>query len=197
MSGIRLMTQWDTVDKKTGLVIPGEAVPGHSWVKGAAQIFSMRLNNLDFPDLVKDTAGATFTLDKDYGASTGWGMVVDAASGDDTHGIQVGTGTTAVAKANHQLNTKIAHGTGSGQLEYKAVVVGPTHGISGGYRVTVSRQFDNNSGATITVQECGMVWTCQDTSLVQKYVLVLHDLQVQAILNTESKIFKYHLDFLV
>lgn len=98
----------------------------------------------------------------------------DAAAGDDTHGIVVGTnaGTTAEDNENFALDTKIADGGGGGQLNYQAVtpvapgVVGPNVDFD------ISRAFANTSGGTITVKEIGcIVKNTTDT----KYHLILRD----------------------
>lgn len=81
---------------------------------------------------------------------------VGAADDDDTYGIVVGTGTTAESNTDYALATQIAHGTGSGQLDYGAhgftapAVVGSNVGM------VVSRTFYNGSGASITVREIGV-----------------------------------------
>ena len=98
----------------------------------------------------------------------------DAAAGDDTHGIVVGTnaGTTAEDNENFALDTKIADGGGGGQLNYQAVtpvapgVVGPNVDFD------ISRAFANTSGGTITVKEIGcIVKNTTDT----KYHLIFRD----------------------
>ncbi len=72
---------------------------------------------------------------------------------DDDYGILVGTGTTAETSTDYQIETKIAHGTGSGQLQYAAGDY-TAAGVSGSYvEFEVRRTFTNGSGASITVQE--------------------------------------------
>lgn len=186
---IKLYTEWATL--KNGIVIPGEIKLSHSWVKGTAQVFSAMMGDDDTLS-VRDTSNALFTLDE-----TDSSLDITAAAADTTHGILVGTGTTAVAKDDHTIETLIAEGAGGGQLNYQAQLISVAFGISGGYRVTLSRQVDNNSGGTVTVEECGLANVCVDTGAGSRNVLLLHDLQTQAILDTESKIFKYHLDFLI
>ncbi len=181
----------EIVDLPSGLSVVQST---HSWVKAMAQIYSAMSGNDDILSIV-DTSSAAFTFDN--GNTNSSGLRANAALNDDLFGLQVGTGTTAVAKADDSLETKIADGTGSGQLVYNIMVVSAATAISGGYRVSLSRQFDNSSGGTITVEECGVVTQCRDTGNAVKYALIVHDLQTQAILNTESKIFKYHFDFLV
>lgn len=188
MNSIRLSIE--IIDLPSGLSIVREV---HSWVKAIAQIYSASSGEDDI-NVVTDTAGATFTLDHANNNSNGYRM--DAALNDDTHGLLVGTGTTAVAKDDNTIETKINDGSAAGELVYNAMVVSATTAIAGGYRVTLSRQFDNDSGGDITVKECGLVVTCRNTANAQKYALIVHDLQTQLISDTTSKIFKYHIDFL-
>lgn len=159
-----------------------------------AQIYSGLLGDFDSLN-VRDTANALFTFDANNIAAHG--LDVSAAVSDTTHGILVGTGTTAATKDDHTIETLIADGAGAGQLEYGAMVVSGSNAVSGGYRVSLSRQFDNDSGSTITVRECGVAIICRDTGAATKHVLIIRDLQTQGILTGTVKIFKYHLDFLV
>jgi hypothetical protein len=77
------------------------------------------------------------------------------SAGDASYGIQVGTGTAANSTSTYALASQIANGTGSGQLSYGS------HGYNwstGTTSTTVARSFINNSGASITVSEVGLVW---------------------------------------
>lgn len=74
-------------------------------------------------------------------------------------GIQVGTGTTAVAPTDYVLATPISDGTSSGQLEYFPSA-GGTFGTSGSTASFVlERLFRNSSGASITINEVGVYAT--------------------------------------
>jgi hypothetical protein len=79
----------------------------------------------------------------------------NASTGDASYGIQVGTGTAANSTSTYALASQIANGTGSGQLSYGS------HAYSwatGSTSTIVARLFMNNSGASITVSEVGLVW---------------------------------------
>lgn len=189
---IKLYTEWADPGK-TGIIRPG-----HSWLKGMALIHSavQGRNGEDAgTEQIRDTSNSLFTFNEIIAGSRGFD--VTAAASDVTHGVLVGTGTTAVTKIDHVMETLIADGASASQLEYGTMVISAATGVSGGYRVTLSRQFDNDSGGTITVRECGVAIVCQDSGAGTRNVLIIHDLQTQAILNTESKVFKYHLDFLI
>ncbi len=180
----------EIVDLPSGLSVVQTT---HSWVKAMAQLYSAMGGNNDIT-VINDTSGSNFTFDN--GNTNSSGLRADAALNDDLFGLQVGTSNTAITKNDNALNTKIADGGGASQLVYNIMVISAATAVAGGYRVTLSRQFDNNSGSTITVEECGVVTQCRDTGNAVKYALIVHDLQTQAITNGTSKIFKYNFDFL-
>jgi len=83
----------------------------------------------------------------------------------------VGTGTTAPQVTNYNLQTKINHGSGSGQLLYGATsLTAPT--TSGSTRFwKASRTFTNSSGSSITVNEVGLVLAYQSSY----YIMIARD----------------------
>lgn len=81
---------------------------------------------------------------------------VNGGAGDTNYGIVAGTGTTPVTMTDYELQTLIAHGTGSGQLSYGAVSFGsPTTDGKSRY-FEFERALTNSSGGTITVNEIGI-----------------------------------------
>ena len=106
-------------------------------------------------------ASAAFIDSYSTSANTLEMLATNDSSGDASYGIQVGTGTAANSTSTYILASQIANGTGSGQLSY-----GP-HNYSwstGGTSTVVSRgPFINNSGASITVSEVGLVWESNGT----------------------------------
>lgn len=96
-----------------------------------------------------------------------------APAGNDSYGIVVGTGTTSVDRSDHNLASKISHGTGSGQLSYGDS--SEYYSESGITRSEgVERTFDNNSGGSITVNEIGLIAKVNDGSS-DYYLLILRD----------------------
>lgn len=82
---------------------------------------------------------------------------LDAVSSDVSYGIVFGTGSTGVSPSDLQLETKIANGTGAGQMSYGVSqgTVPPT--ISGSVTsFTIQRSATNNSGSPIAVSEVGI-----------------------------------------
>jgi len=98
--------------------------------------------------------------------TTGFGMSAGAASyslfalfaadNNDAYGIVAGTGTTPVTNSDYKLETKIAHGTGSGQLDYGAHSVVNAQVVGSNVDLVLSRTLYNGSGATVTIKEIGM-----------------------------------------
>jgi len=121
----------------------------------------------------------------------------DATATTTTHGIWVGTGSTAVDRDDYTLGTKIDHGNGAGQLYYQACVVTAIAAISGGYEVVISRQFDNNSGSAITINEVGLVVITADYYGATKFMMVLRDLISggEAVANGGSVVIRYKLQW--
>jgi hypothetical protein len=111
-----------------------------------------------------------------YGMSNQWcmGYFVGGGSGDDTTGIQVGSGTAKTTISDTSLGSVILNGTSSGQLEYGSTsVFAPTINTSTNQAtMQISRSFTNNSGANITVSEVGLVLNTPNNTPF----LALHDL---------------------
>jgi hypothetical protein len=79
----------------------------------------------------------------------------------DTYGMVVGSGTTPVNLNTCALSAKIAHGTGSGQLDYDAVIVeglGLDTSVSPPvYRFRIIRGFKNVSSGSVSISEVGLL----------------------------------------
>jgi hypothetical protein len=130
-----------------------------------------------------------FTLDSSMGGpdqiqttTGGWlgdnSLGVNAGANNDNFGIQVGTGTNPWAYDQYSLQTKISHGSGSGQMLYGACTVTQNIVITNGMKFVVSRVFTNGTSATITVKEIGLVAA---TGYVNYYKLLARDVLSPAI----------------
>jgi len=79
-----------------------------------------------------------------------------AAANDDSYGIVVGTGSTLPTLDDYALQNKVAHGSGTGQLQYGGVTFGlPTSDATTAH-FTVTRDFSNVSGSPLTIYEMGL-----------------------------------------
>ena len=126
--------------------------------------------NFKFP--VNDTSNVT-----QYITATSKSFDVTAASGDVNKGILVGTGNAAPAINDYALQTKIAHGTGAGQLSYGAVTFGATASDTTTSQFTVTRNFANSSGNPITVNEIGLACSSgrMGNTITTYYFLIIRD----------------------
>jgi len=97
----------------------------------------------------------------DYHRCGGVAMATRAGAGVDSYGIVVGSGTTPFNLNNYALATKIAHGTGAGQLNYDVMSLddlGLDTSVSPPvYRVRLMRGFKNLTSSTITITEVSVI----------------------------------------
>lgn len=160
----------------------------NSWVKAAAQLFE------------SNAGQSSVTIKLINGSSAGGGPSAtvkpfDVISGTANSGILVGTGSTAVAADDFTLETEIADGTATGELvrtdtttiSYELVL-----GTSTGYTHLMERTFTNSSGASITINEVGIVYKWGASS-----VLGVHDVLATGIvvLDNESVVVRYFTDW--
>lgn len=78
-----------------------------------------------------------------------------APANEDSRGIVVGSGTTAESLDSYVLATPIANGNNAGQMAYNACEVTKTWS-SPTWTAAWVRIINNNSGGTITVNECAL-----------------------------------------
>jgi hypothetical protein len=145
----------------TGKLLKWSRFKARSFLKNFIDLLYTQMAQSSLAGVV-DTGGVSRTVSPTISVSTGGAYTVPflslaAAAGDDTRGIQVGTSTIAVAIDQFSLQGKIAHGVGSGQLQYGAMSVGTPATVGNKRQFTAARTFTNNSGADITVNEVGLV----------------------------------------
>lgn len=127
-----------------------------SWVLNLLKVLYVKFAQANLAGVV-DTGGTSRTM---LSAANIFGT---APINTATYGIVVGTGTNAVAITDTALQTPIATGSGAGQLNYQLMRSATVPTISSTQLVwTWGRDFINNSGGSITVQEIGQV--LDDTS---------------------------------
>ena len=91
------------------------------------------------------------------------------------YGILVGNGTTSVTLDDYNLASKIAHGTGAGQLYYYEVDTRHYTDSDRSY-LEVYRLLVNKSESNVTVSEVGLVFRERDASGAHYFFLILRDL---------------------
>ena len=111
----------------------------------------------------------------------------------DSFGVLVGTSAVAPTRDDIDLGAKVAHGNGAGQLHHQGAILDSPLVVAGGRRLSISRQFDNNSGGPITVEEVALAVQYVGGPW---YFLALHDSVTEVIPDGDVRVFKYHLDWL-
>jgi hypothetical protein len=165
-------TFWELeVRDKNGNIIQSLKQRSHSWVRNAynhmfSQLAGKNANYGTFgPGYlnVKDTGGtirqATAPIGQSAADVDGTSYGYRGPAGNDTYGIQVGSGTNPESFEDYMLQTKIANGVGAGQLSY-IEQVGHAIAYDVGTRVlsnAMVRYFNNNSGGDIDVNEVALV----------------------------------------
>jgi hypothetical protein len=111
-----------------------------------------------------DIFGSTFSTGESSGAflaigPSGNGFVNTTLSGARGQyvGLQVGTGNTAVAMDDRDLDARVEHGSGSGQMIHYGTIVDNYQIVGTTASFDLTKIFENRSGGTIGINEVGLV----------------------------------------
>lgn len=165
------------VKDKHGKVIKSFTSPGHTFTKSFYNVLSqMFAHPCDvIPNInILATDNVAYLRDMSTLDTVGDWCDVGVAT-EDTHGILVGSSATAWAFGQYDLQAKIAHGTGTGQLSYGATGYSCTPDTGAPAKVTLTRSFDNTSGDSITVREIGWFGKMKTDVGVWKYHMTARD----------------------
>lgn len=174
--------------KKTGFL------KSHSYVIGYLACIEALFGNYErapsFMRWATDTGGTPRSYSSGFPSmvtdnSKPYPIMADAL--DDTTGILVGTGTNAPANDDYTLQTKIAHGSGAGQLVHGTANVSCPTIVGANVDMVISRPFTNASGGSITVREVGVQTKLYNANLT----LLLRDSVNQTIANGEFSLVTY------
>ena len=187
-----------TVKDKNEKIIKQHKQRSHSFVSNFLAILTAPLTTGYGQPFTNASQGYFFRITTGtyaiYNPTAEFNTVFDLNSGanNSTYGIVVGTGTTPPTPNDFNLGNQISNGTGSGQLVYGTHTFNPTpvsNNSSNFYTTTstptsgllpvsgnttswqISRTFQNQSGASITVSEVGLI-----SEINVYYVLLTHDL---------------------
>jgi len=191
-----------TIKDKDGKIIKQHKQRSHSFVSNfLTMLANLMLNtNGEYNNYYYfvATTGQWWSYDGAYTIVNNTLNILDVAN-DSTYGIVVGTGTTPPTPKDYILGNQIVNGTGNGQLVYGAHSVTPASGTSGIQAGTsqpstgvltpsgnttsfqISRTFTNQSGASITVSEVGIIAKVIGEGDNTITVLIIHDLLSSAI----------------
>jgi len=196
-----------TVKDKNGKIIKVHKQRSHSFVSNFLAILASTLA-CSYSQSISTTYGYYFRITNgEYAQYSPQYYALDVmfdlndSANDSTYGIVVGTGTTPPTPNDYNLESQISNGTGSNQLQYGAhnISPAPTSTSSSNYYFSssipssgllpvsgnttswqISRTFTNNSGASITVSEVGLISEIYGGSTTY-FVLLAHDLLSSAI----------------
>lgn len=176
---MELMKRITLKDKKGKIVFDSGIQPSQSYVLQFLQIICAIITFHGSPDpSIRDTdaqyqqLGSTNIWDSgDYPFS------IHGGSGEEYWGLVVGTGDMAEDNENYRLESKIAHGTGAGELEHGGTSYNSpaVNGAGTYYQWHIYRTFANNSGGSIEVKEIG-AQVRYTNSPANKYALIWRDL---------------------
>jgi len=141
------------VADKDGKVTDHRVQKSQSFVRGFLELLWINMKPVEEVDpyLITDIYGVPRGI-----GGTAMTFGCSAAIGDASKGIRVGTGTVAPTINDTGLQTPIAHGAGAGQLQYSSVTFGAPASDVTTSQFTITRNFANASGASITVNEIGL-----------------------------------------
>jgi hypothetical protein len=181
LSGMKLKYWFEIRDSKTGKLLKRTRKRNcRSFVIGFMKHLEFVLAHAygTTPDPVStpDSTGSSQTISNNNVSNT---CACEAPGNDSSYGILVGTGTTAVTTSDYAVETQITHGSGGGQLNHGACVVGGAVDAGSGCTLTISRQFGNASGSQITIRELCL---CSKT-YSNKVYLLSRDIVTQAVDN--------------
>ena len=175
-----LKAYWEIeVRDKNGKLLERKRIKSHSWLR--AFIGWLRMCALQggpvYTTTITDVTGTGRTVPYASSASvSAFVMGYNGGAGVDTYGIFVGSGDTPNTILTYALASKIAHGTGSGQLVHGATTVEDVTNPSGNdLQFRVTRTFTNNSGASVTVKEVGIYGGVADTGGTGRYFCIVRD----------------------
>jgi hypothetical protein len=173
------------VKDKNGKLIEHKRSKSHSWLKQWIQIlkgeFATRHGtnvghgNVTIND--ETGTGVTYPCHGSYSVTDYYmDQSTRGDAGDVSQGIIVGRGDTPNSLTTYALASKIAHGTGSEQLLYGAESVEDVSNPSGmDLQFRITRTFTNNSGASVTVKELGILVKKYDASKISRSFLIVRD----------------------
>ena len=135
-----------------------------SFVRQFLEIFVMQYGFIDETgNTIRDTSNTVRTWSWSGNWDNGWTYpFLNAPVNNTTYGSVVGSADTAVTISDYALATKIAHGTGTGQLQYSVETFGAPTTDAAGSTWIASRVFTNGSGDSVTIKEIGLI--------VQQYI---------------------------
>ena len=185
---VLLECEYVVSDPETGQIFHQHTELGDSFVANFIKTLAMMCGGHHAMDTgtvttLKETDGTVITGTSIYvGTSNGSLFDCNALSTDDSHGILVGTGTTATDINDYALATQIAEGGAATQMNYggHSVVVPADDETTYSY-AGITRTIVNNSGSAIDVAEVGLVYNSDLDSSTDRYIMILREVLGEAV----------------
>lgn len=184
---VLLECEYVVSDPKTSKIHHQHTELGDSFVANFIKILAMQCSHHYAMDTgsaqtLKDTGGSVRTGDDTYAGNRTSVFDCNALVTDDTHGILVGTGDTAVDINDYVLDTPVAEGGSATQMNYgNHSVVVPADDESTYSYAGITRTIVNNSGSAIEVAEIGLVACMRWDSSNLRYFLLLREVLGSAV----------------
>jgi len=152
MSKLKCEIELELKDKD-GKLLEKRRFPSHTFVLNFFTLLDVHLAYRSMSITKIDGTTANVNL-SDLNASQDFGA--NGSYGDANKGIVIGTSDTPYSPTQYKLQSIISHGSGSGQMFYGIQNIDQPQQVTNGYRIVLSRVFNNASGASITVKEIGI-----------------------------------------
>lgn len=184
-----------TKDKK---IIKIHKQHSHSFVQNYLGQLATMFSGVSYYYVMRNNSGNYYTIGG-TGQSLDIDMDINDGSNSSSYGIVVGTGTTPPTPNDYNLGNLIENGTSTNTLSYGSTAfipngltstlsptsTSPSSGfvtINGNISsIQIQRTFTNNSGATITITETGIVAIIAGPGPTNYSTLIIHDLLSSAI----------------
>jgi len=151
---IQIYTKFTGIDKNGNIIAERKWEEANSLVQAFPAILYTMMSQSPTPTSVPDTSN----VNRGIATNTANFKITLGTAGVTNVGIVAGTGTNAVAITDYALQTLIAHGTGSGELQYSTYNFPTGWTVGGGNAYfTTDRTLTNSSGGNITINEVGFV----------------------------------------
>jgi hypothetical protein len=138
-----------------------------------------------------DTNTLRLFYDTASAMASNWYPAVNAPTTNTTYGILVGTGVTAPTTLDYTMQTLIAHGVASGNLQYQATSVGASGVVGANTDTIIARVLVNGSGGTVTITEVGIKVAFVTSVGSLRFFLIARDVVSQAVNNGAVAIVSY------
>jgi hypothetical protein len=182
--GHPLEAYWEIeVRDASGKLLTFRKVKAKSWlpqflglIKGQFMIpYATNVNGSNV--IVTDTSGTGRYYPRADYLLHSTGLSLYAGDGVGDYGLVVGSSDTPNTVNTYTMGAIIQHGNASGQLYYGSTTMeSPTNPSGTNYWIfRITRTFTNNSGASITVKEIGLIVKTQGGDGVARYFLIARD----------------------